>query len=72
MYKLIDFFIITISAYYILKPIKVTQNNYCQTDYIYKDNYCQTEITNNDIEYLINYKKDIDDINNGTYQWNII
>ena len=72
MNKLLEFFLITAGSYYLF-----TQFHYAHHDRESKkkscvDVECQTEITSVEIDNLFKFKKDMDDIDNGTYQWNIV
>lgn len=70
----IKFFIISYTSYifikHINKPLLRKKSQYIQK--IYKDTSTQTELTKNDINNLQKFKKIIEDIDTGTYQWNII
>ena len=37
-----------------------------------KDVSCQTELNNDEINKLLTYKKDIDDIYNNKYEWKLV
>lgn len=72
MNKLLEFFLITAGSYYLF-----TQFHHAYDDREPKkkscvDVECQTEITSVEIEDLFKFKKDMDDIDNGMYVWNII
>lgn len=72
MNKLFEFFLITTTSYYLFTQYQLAYNDKKPKIVEYSEVACQTDLTNNEIDNLFKFKKDMDDIDNGTYQWNII
>ena len=72
MNKLFEFFLITTRSYYLFTQYKLAYNDKNPKIVHYSEVACQTDLTSSQIDNLFKFKKDIDDIDNGTYQWNII
>ena len=72
MNKLFEFFLITTTSYYLFTQYQLAYTEKKPKTVSYNEVECQTDLTSNEIDDLFKFKKDMDDIDNGTYQWNII
>ena len=73
------FFIAGVSGIFIGKTIfdkldlkKNNSSKELKKQVIKKDASCQTDLNYNDVDTLLSYKKDIDDINNNKYEWKLV
>lgn len=72
MNNLLEFFLITTTSYYLFKQFTILYDDNEPTKISCNEVECQTDLTSNEIDNLFKFQKDIDDIDNGTYQWNIL
>ena len=72
MNKLLEFFVIATTSYYLFTQYKLAYISNKQKTVYYSEVACQTDLTSSEIDDLFKVKKEMDEIDNGTYQWNII